>query len=317
MKSQLSIIVPVRNRASLVERTLNSIVASKHRPFQLIVVDNGSTDNTLEVCRVWAEKSMEADLSIHVLSEPQAGASIARNAGLRMCQTDWVYFFDSDDLMTDDFVGCIMEYIKEQGNDLDMIVIPVRMTAEGKLRIKDFEPTGRAEAHLLNNMMCTASMVFRTSWLQNLGGWNEQLTTWDDWELGARVLLARPRLQWFPEHAFHQIIIHAESQTGESFAQKLPPILTAMNVVLRDIMEMTDASDGVRQRCLRALYLRSMIMAGKLQKEGSREGECAFRKITGEIIPHANKPLKMIGMLLKYYSAAGGRGAWRLALGLV
>ena len=60
-----------------------------------------------------------------------------------------------------------------------------------------------------------------------------------------------------------------------------------------------------------------MIMAGKLRKEGSREGECAFRKITGEIIPHANKPLKMMGMMLKYYSAAGGRGAWRLALGLV
>ena len=79
----LTIVVPVRNRQDVVGRTLRSIAAQTLRPLKVILVDNASTDSTLQILRKWADSAADSAIDVKILSETTPGASAARNRGLQ------------------------------------------------------------------------------------------------------------------------------------------------------------------------------------------------------------------------------------------
>lgn len=311
---KLSIVVPVWNRADRVRRTLDSIAASVHRGFELLIVDNGSTDDSFAVCERWAWEHRDDGFPIRVLTELQHGASAARNRGLLECRTEYIYFFDSDDLFSNDFVAKVLPVLN---GEIDIACVPVRQEVNNHTKQRTFRACSDAHVHVLNSMLCTISMVLRTDYLRRIGGWNESLTTWDDWELGVRVLLGKPRLLWLKDTAFHQVLVHEESQTGSSFSATLEPILAAMQAAKKDINAVNGVKDHERRRLRKALYLRSQIMSGKLAHEGNMKGRSQFRDFAKECVSHPGVWLGGWGEFLAWYTARGGRGAWRIALGLV
>ena len=107
MKSLLTIVVPVYNRMERLQQTLESLfVALQRAPsVRLLLVDNGSTDGSQKVCEDFVGRCAAQSIEALLLCEPKRGASIARNAGLAATDTEWVYFFDSDDQMSDDFLS--------------------------------------------------------------------------------------------------------------------------------------------------------------------------------------------------------------------
>ncbi|MDE6485411.1 MAG: glycosyltransferase family 2 protein, partial [Duncaniella sp.] len=95
----IDVIIPVYNRASIVEKTLRSIERQTVWPARVILVDNNSTDGTMQVLKRWAEEMTGRGLQVKVLSEAMAGAAAARNRGLDASAAEYVMFFDSDDVM--------------------------------------------------------------------------------------------------------------------------------------------------------------------------------------------------------------------------
>ena len=153
MNPLLTVVVPVFNRSNLIERTLDSIAASTYRLFVLKIIDNASTDNSLEVCQRWAERNASADgLVIEVFEETKAGAPCARNCGLASCQTPYIYFFDSDDFCSPDFIGdVLMAFEKEDANLLPLSYKDI--AAEfGVKHIKDDEQVTMLYQHLYNQL---------------------------------------------------------------------------------------------------------------------------------------------------------------------
>ena len=256
MKAPLTIIVPVYNRAHYIVRTLDSIAASTCMFSELLIVDNGSDDNTMEVCSQWADSHQ--DLSVCILSEKKRGVAAARNYGLLSCHSEYVYFFDSDDLFSRDFIASIYP---ELSQPFDVLCVPVCQNVNSVVRIRPYKACAGVHIHLLNNMLSTQSMVFRKSFLDQIGGWNESLTTWDDWELGTRVLLAHPRLRWYEGQAFHQVFVHQDSLTGESFSATLPAIIKAMQSVLHLIVH-AKLTDDERKRARILLRRRHRVSPG-------------------------------------------------------
>lgn len=303
-KVPLTIVVPIRNRAHLVVRTLDSIAASTCAFEELLIVDNGSEDETVAVCSEWIETHPE--VTARLLSEPRAGAAVARNRGLRACRTDYVYFFDSDDVFSENFIACIAA---EMAQPFDVLCVPVRQEVNRAVQIRPYRACGDVYVHLINNMLSTQTMVFNKRFLESIGGWNEALTTWDDWELGVRVLLAHPKLRWHKREAFHRVIVHSESLTGESFTATLPAIVQAMQAV-SEAIERAKLTGREQRRAAKAYALRCMIYGGLLRHEGSHDGEAAFTALAGAS-PH------WMGKLQLWYTAHGGRGAWRLAMAIV
>lgn len=99
MKSpSVSIIMPVYNTEKYLEEAINSVLRQSLADWELILVNDGSTDSSLQILKSFAEK----DSRIFLLDQPNAGVSKARNYGLSIAQGKYVYFLDSDDEIVDD-----------------------------------------------------------------------------------------------------------------------------------------------------------------------------------------------------------------------
>ena len=90
----VSIIIPTYNRAHLIESTLESVAAQTFCNYEVLVIDDGSRDNTEEIMRSWCLK----DSRIRYVKQANGGVSVARNHGLRLAQGEFIAFLDSDDL---------------------------------------------------------------------------------------------------------------------------------------------------------------------------------------------------------------------------
>jgi glycosyltransferase involved in cell wall biosynthesis len=86
----ISVVIPTYNRAQLVVRAVNSVIAAVRPDDEIIVVDDGSTDNTLGLLRPFGER-------LRIVQGAHAGAGAARNLGIKVAQHEWVAFLDSDD----------------------------------------------------------------------------------------------------------------------------------------------------------------------------------------------------------------------------
>src|SRR5919197_55125 len=92
----VSVVVPTHNRARLLSRTLRSICAQQSVDFEVVVVDDGSTDDTAAVAAA-------ADTRVKIICNPRpCGVSVARNIGITAARGDWIAFCDDDDLWAPD-----------------------------------------------------------------------------------------------------------------------------------------------------------------------------------------------------------------------
>lgn len=293
----VTIVIPVLNRREYLPRTMDSITSHLPWPARIVIVDNGSTDGTVE----WIEQfiSVNPQLDIKLIHEPEPGAANARNRGLAAVTTEWVYFFDSDDL----FDGLPTEWSPEN----DMVAFPTRMDIDGKTTIRAYKPTAQPWIHIMNSMLNTIGMIFRTEWLRGIGGWNEYCKVWDDWELGTRALLASPRLQWITEKPCHTAIVHSDSITSSSFSDTFMLQLRTVNHVLQ---ELPDNSTKTGRKCRKALMFRTYILSGMLRAEGNRKAAERVKAYAQANFTECRG--KSVARFLMKYASRGWRGAWRI-----
>ena len=266
-----------------------SLSALTYEQLEVILVDNGSTDGSLGACRAYAE---DAPMVVSVVSEPIVGANYARNRGLELCHTDWVYFFDSDDELSPSF----LEEVMPQVGDHDMVVFPTLQCLGEKCAPRSFVMSDSPASQILSSTLNTQGMLFRTSFLRRIGAWRKDLEVWQDWELGVRTLLSRPRILWLEDKPFHLIHVHEEGITGPSMSARLEARCHTLEVVAQEISDKAD---------LRALYFRYCILEGMLRREGNPKELCQ---------QSSSFWVKCLGEALRSYVAWGGRGAWRIAL---
>ena len=116
MNPLISVIVPIYNRENFLDRCLSSIINQTYKNIEIILIDDGSTDTSLEICKKYAA----TDERIKVIFQENSGVSKARNHGLEIATGEYVQFVDSDDFiesnMCQTFIDCInndptIEYI--------------------------------------------------------------------------------------------------------------------------------------------------------------------------------------------------------------
>ena len=111
---KLSIIVPVYNVSGWLPETVDSILAQTLRDFELILVDDGSTDGSGEICDCYAAK----DSRVVVIHQKNAGVSAARNAGVAAARGDFIGFTDSDDIIEADMYQVLMSLAEKHNADV-------------------------------------------------------------------------------------------------------------------------------------------------------------------------------------------------------
>lgn len=111
---RISIIVPIYNRAKYINRLVLSILNQEFKDFELLLIDDGSTDDSLSICRECAK----SDQRIVVLHKNNGGVSSARNLGIEKSNGEWLWFVDSDDYITDNALNIFVDAIDD---DVDIL----------------------------------------------------------------------------------------------------------------------------------------------------------------------------------------------------
>lgn len=111
----ISVIVPVYNSEKYLDECVASITAQTHSRLEIILVDDGSTDNSPVICDVWAGR----DPRIRVIHKTNGGASTARNAALDVATGDYIGFVDSDDTIDNDMFVTLLQFAVDE--DLDFV----------------------------------------------------------------------------------------------------------------------------------------------------------------------------------------------------
>jgi glycosyltransferase involved in cell wall biosynthesis len=180
--------MPAFNAERFLEDAIRSVVTQSHPSWELLVVDDGSTDRTLEVAR------SIADPRVRVFTQANGGTAAARNKGLRESRGQFVVFLDADDRLRRTALtrlvetlhnapACVVAYgeiraIDEQGDDLD----------KPRPRLGE-RPSGELLGALLvrNRIVTPGAACIRRSGLTEVGPFDERLRFAEDWELWCRL----------------------------------------------------------------------------------------------------------------------------------
>lgn len=131
----ISIIIPVYNTEKYIERCLQSVLAQTYQQFEIIIVDDGSTDGSIEICKKYALKISK----IKIVQIKNSGQSVARNVGIKNASGDYICFVDSDDwidcFLLEKAVSCFQLY------DCDIVKFTSTITSleQTKLASKDYD----------------------------------------------------------------------------------------------------------------------------------------------------------------------------------
>lgn len=113
-KIDISIIIPMYNVEKVISRCIESILRQSHKEIEIILVNDGSKDNTKNIC----EKYSYQDSRIILMDQKNYGAAVARNKGIEKARGNYIYFIDADDYIEEDLVEKIIYILKESNADI-------------------------------------------------------------------------------------------------------------------------------------------------------------------------------------------------------
>lgn len=133
-KFRISVIVPVYNRARTIETCVDGIFNSPTDDFEVILVDDGSTDDSLAVCEKLAQKYPR----IKVVHQENGGVSAARNTGIEYASGEYIAFVDSDDTLFPNAISNVVSYVSEGGYDILFLRVSfIKVKKSGKFHLLD------------------------------------------------------------------------------------------------------------------------------------------------------------------------------------
>lgn len=116
MEELISIIIPVYNVELYICECLESVINQTYKKLEIIIIDDGSTDKSAEICKNYLKK----DNRIRLISQKNSGVSAARNLGIEFANGEYITFIDSDDYIDVNYIKCMYENIKK--NKCDIVV---------------------------------------------------------------------------------------------------------------------------------------------------------------------------------------------------
>ncbi|HEY0863715.1 MAG TPA: glycosyltransferase family 2 protein [Lacunisphaera sp.] len=188
----VSIIIPCHNAAPWLRPAVESVLGQTWPLTEIIVIDDGSTDNSLALARQFESRG------VRVVAQANAGASAARNHGLRLARGDLIQFLDADDLISPEKIGAQVELLHERPAGTVATCAWGRFQEDPRTArfvddavFRDFAPVD-----FLVLAGDTGAMMHPSCWLlprpvvERAGPWDESLSLNDDGEYFARALLA-------------------------------------------------------------------------------------------------------------------------------
>ncbi len=205
----VSTIIPVYNRPAQLREAVDSVLAQGYRPIEILIVDDGSTDDTLAVAQSMAEQ--HADI-IRVATQANAGPGSAREHGRQLAQGEFIQYLDSDDILLPGKFAAQVEALRQHPDaDVSYGITWLRMS-DGNLIKGPHKDTGKSiptmfPTFLVSRWWETATPLYRSDICNKAGPWMA-LSLEEDWEYDCRIASLGAKLVWCPvpvsEHRDHE-----------------------------------------------------------------------------------------------------------------
>ncbi|HEX9058803.1 MAG TPA: glycosyltransferase family 2 protein [Clostridia bacterium] len=150
---KVSIIVPCYNAEGTITSTIDSIKAQLYKDFEVIFIDDGSTDNTLDL--IWQCFS-GSDITYRIIAQQNSGVSIARNTGIEASNADYIMFLDADDTYHPTMIGYLIELIEKFNADTAFCGFTRNVDDLPDMKFDDL-----GKATLLDNYKLQEHLMFR------------------------------------------------------------------------------------------------------------------------------------------------------------
>jgi glycosyltransferase involved in cell wall biosynthesis len=181
----ISVIIPAFNSAKTIKRTIDSVLVQTLTDFELIIINDASTDNTLDII------SQYQDPRLQILSYPHGGGNISRNRGLKHALGEYVSFLDADDMWESDKLESQLKVLQQNTEVAIAYSWTDYINEEDNVILKGSHTTANGNIYeklLVHNFLENGSnpLIRKTS-IVELGGFDETLTAGQDWDMWLRL----------------------------------------------------------------------------------------------------------------------------------
>lgn len=198
----VSVVIPTYNRTRQTIAAIESVLAQTYPYVEVIVVDDGSTDGSEAVIERFVSQKTNGRHRVLFLSQPNQGASVARNTGIAKAQGEYIAFLDSDDVWLPEKLEWQLKALEKFKDECRVCVTDARQINDSGMDCRTFESAGRhyqqsigierSASRLLAQSFCgfwTSSLLVRTDLIREIGGFNIDISFAEDRDLEFRLSL--------------------------------------------------------------------------------------------------------------------------------
>lgn len=178
----VSVIIPMYNSEKTIKRTLNSVINQSYKNFEVIIVNDGSTDNSPDIVEQFIKSNSSYDITL--VNQNNQGVSVARNNGIKLAKGQYIAFLDSDDYWE---TNKLYEQIKIMGDNADIYLLgTLPKSSKDDMNTEEINYIDFRKL-LFKNYFMTSSVMIRKEVFSTVGYFNTQKKYSEDYDLWLRI----------------------------------------------------------------------------------------------------------------------------------
>lgn len=264
----VSVVIPTFNRGWTLRAALDSVLAQTWRDFELIVVDDGSTDNTSEILHSYGPV-------VKVVRQDNAGVSAARNKGVQSAGGEFIAFLDSDDRWLPDKLSVQVDFFNSQPEAVICQTEEIWIRNGKRVNPKKVhkKPSGRIfEASLALCLVSPSAVMLRRSFFNAIGGFDETLPACEDYDLWLRIGSR------YPVYLIETPLVVKNGGHADQLSRM--PGLDRYRIKAIEKLLATEGLTGSRRTAaIKMLKKKTAIYAGGCRKRGKKKEALYFENL--------------------------------------
>lgn len=194
---KVSVVIPCHNHALFLEEAVQSVLNSNYHDYEIIIMDDGSKDNSMAVAKQLQDRH---PAHVRALHQDNAGPSVARNKGIEVADGKYILCLDADDKISVDYLSQAVSAMDEN-EDFKLVYCEAEKFGlkNCKWNLKPFSP----ESLALDNMIFVSAMFRKTDWSE-VNGFEPTMTWgWEDWEFWINMMKSGGKVHKLPTVGFY------------------------------------------------------------------------------------------------------------------
>jgi len=191
--NDITVIIPSYNYSQFLDKAIESVVSQSLKPKRIIIIDDGSTDNSLEIANKYQKKGVE------IISKQNEGVIATKNLGIKLSETTWTVFVDADDILDKKYLEKLYMLASRKHCDVVYTDMEYIGAKTGIHKSGSFSYSRLLSGNFIHN-----SALISTTYLEQVGGYKSEMKDgYEDWELYISIAEVGAKFGYYPKPIFY------------------------------------------------------------------------------------------------------------------